>query len=92
MGLNTICLNNIHSDDDDFDDDNPEIIINDRLKAWCNRYKQCKTYKKDISKELMALAWHPTKWRDYCMTKGLNKIEPFYIHEKQSKMSQLVKL
>ena len=46
MGLNTICLNNIHSDDDDFDDDNPEIIINDRLKAWCNRYKQCKTYKK----------------------------------------------
>ena len=48
--------------------------------------------KKDISKELMALAWHPTKWRDYCMTKGLNKIEPFYIHEKQFKMSQLVKL
>ena len=48
--------------------------------------------KNDISKELMALAWHPTKWRDYCMTKGLNKIEPFYIHEKQFKMSQLVKL
>ena len=31
-----------------------------------NRYKR-KSCKKDISKELMPVAWHPTKWWDWCM-------------------------
>ena len=27
--------------------------------AWCNRFKQHKTFLKKLSKELMLLAWHP---------------------------------
>ena len=33
-----------------------------RLKAWRNRFKQRKACKKVIRKELMPVAWHPTKW------------------------------
>lgn len=35
-----IYLNNIILDDDSFDDDDPETIINVKLVALCNRYKQ----------------------------------------------------
>ena len=30
--------------------------------ACCNTYKQRQACKKEISKELMPVAWHPTKW------------------------------
>ena len=33
-----------------FFEDDPETIIHVRLTAWCNRYKQCIAFKKDISK------------------------------------------
>ena len=35
--LDTIKLNNINPDDDNFDDDNSETIIHVRLMTWCNR-------------------------------------------------------
>ena len=35
--------------DDNFDEDNPEIIIHIRLMVWCNAYKQHKACKKEIS-------------------------------------------
>ena len=43
----TIILN-------DFDDNDPEINSHVRLMTWHNRLK------KEISKELMPVAWHPT--------------------------------
>ena len=45
MGLVNADLNNpkLH---DDFDYDDHGIIIQARLMAWCNRYKQHKTCKK----------------------------------------------
>ena len=85
MGLNTIDFNNINNDDDNFDENDPETIIHVRLMAWCNRYKQQKTYKKEISKDLMPVACHPTRWWDSCMSeyekKERKEIEPFLIDE-----------
>ena len=43
-------------------DDDPETIIHVRLMVWCNIYKQSKEYKKDIRKELILVAWNPTRW------------------------------
>ena len=35
--------------DDNFDEDNSEIIIHIRLMVWCNAHKQHKACKKEIS-------------------------------------------
>ena len=57
MGFNTGDINNINLDDDDaFDEDEPETINYVRLIAWRNSFKQRKTYKKEISKELVTVA------------------------------------
>ena len=32
-----------------------------------------KQFKKDISKELMPVAWHPTRWQDWCMPEDEKK-------------------
>ena len=61
MGLANVNLNNVSLDDVNFDDDDPETIIHVRLMAQCNRYKQHKAYKKEISKGLMPEAWPPTR-------------------------------
>ena len=54
--LISVDLNNINLDDANFSEDDPEIIIHVRLRAWCKKFKQCKACKKDISKELMPIA------------------------------------
>ena len=56
MGIFCVDLNIVNLDDASFDDDNPESIIHARLMAWSNRPKHRKTFKKDISKELMLVA------------------------------------
>ena len=61
MDFNTIDCNNIYLDKNDFDEDDPKIINHVRLMTWHNRFKQCKACKKEISKELMHVAWHPTR-------------------------------
>ena len=40
MGLVNADLNNASLDDDNFDNNDPETILYDRLMIWCNRYKQ----------------------------------------------------
>ena len=62
MGTDAIDLNNINRHDDSFDDNDLEIKIHVKLIAWCNKYRQCKAFKKELSKELMIVAWHPTRW------------------------------
>ena len=48
--------------------------------AWGNRFKLRKSDNKDISKELMPVAWHPRKYWDWCLFEDEKKgIEPpFY--------------
>ena len=83
-----ICALILHSvilnlDDDNFDEDDTEVIIYIRLMDWCNRYKQRKARKKEIRKELMPVACHPTECWDWCMSDDDKKeIEPFIIDEK----------
>ena len=48
VALVNVNLNNVSLDDDKFDHGNPEIYA--RIVAWCNRYKQRKTCKKEIPK------------------------------------------
>ena len=45
MGLNTIDLNSINFDNNNFNDDDPETIIHVRFMAWCNRFQQRKACK-----------------------------------------------
>ena len=54
MGLVNLDLN--------INDNDPETIIHVRIMTSCNQYKQCKAWKKDISKELMSVPWHLTRW------------------------------
>ena len=51
--------------------------------AWHNRFKQKKACEKEISEQLMSVAWHPTKWWDWCISKDEKKeIDSFLIDEK----------
>ena len=50
MGILSVDINNSSFDDVNFDKDDPETTIQVRLMAWCNRYKKCSSWKKDISK------------------------------------------
>ena len=60
ISIVTIYFNNINLHSDYFDENNPETIVLVRLMAWCSRYKQREAYEK-IDKELMPIAWHPTR-------------------------------
>ena len=50
----------IWHDSDDWHDDN-EII------EWYKGYKKRKAQKASIKKELMPIAWHLSRWWDWCM-------------------------
>ena len=53
MSIKSVDLNN-----------DSESITHVRFMAWCNRFKQRKTFKKELIKELISVAWHPTRWWD----------------------------
>ena len=55
-------LNNINLDDVNSDKKDPETIIHVTIMTWCNKSKKRKAFKNEISKELMFVAWHPTRW------------------------------
>ena len=61
MGLVNVNLN-VSLDDVNLGDNDSETIIYVRFKAWRNRYKQSKAYKKEISKKLMPVAWNYCVW------------------------------
>ena len=39
----------------------------DRLIRWRNAYQKRKTQKAKIKEELMPIAWHPSRWWNWCM-------------------------
>ena len=65
MGILSVNLDNINLYDGNFYEDDPETIIYVRLLAEHYRYKKCKGFTKEISKKLMIVAWHPTRWLDW---------------------------
>ena len=67
MGILSVNLDNINLYDGNFYEDDPETIIYVRLFAEHYRYKKRKVFTKEISKKLMIVAWHPTRWLDWYM-------------------------
>ena len=58
MGILSVDLNNINLDGDP-EKDYPENHV--RLMVMCNKFKQRKSCKTELSRILMPVAWHP--WR-----------------------------
>ena len=48
-------------DDEHCDHDEDELI------EWYNDYKKRKTQKASIKDELIPIAWHPSRWWNWCM-------------------------
>ena len=64
MGILNIDLNNINLDHG-FDRDDPDTIILIRVLAWHAKFRKRKELKKELSEELMRVAWHPDRWWDF---------------------------
>ena len=63
MGILGLDLDKINLEDDNiFCEEDPEAIIHIRLLVCQNKFEKRKLLKKDINKELMPVAWHPTRW------------------------------
>ena len=62
MGVLSVDFSNINLDEVNFYNNDRETIMHVRLMAWHNRFKQLKVFKNDVSKELIPIAWHPTRW------------------------------
>ena len=67
MGILSIHLNNINLDDTNYDENDPETIINIRRLAWHIKFEKRKVLKKQFNEELMFIAWHPRRWWTFCM-------------------------
>ena len=53
-------------------EDDPGTINHVGFISWRNRFEQLKACKK-LSKELMLVAQHPTRWWDWCILKDKKK-------------------
>ena len=51
---------------EDFDDD-------DEIIEWHDGYKKLKAQKAQVKKELMLIAWHPSRWWDWCVPEDEKK-------------------
>ena len=93
IDVNNKNLNNVNLVDNNFDDCHPKSINLVRFMAWYHRFTQYEAYKKEISKELMPVAWHPTRCQDWCILEdGRKKMEPFLIDEKWHIVNKLLKV
>ena len=71
MGILSINLNNNNLDNNFYDDDSDTIILI-RLLAWHSKLKSVK-HLKNISEELMQIAWHPKRRSNFCMAEDEKK-------------------
>ena len=55
-----------HDDDGSYDDD-------DEIIEWYDSYQKRKVQKAKIIKEVMTVAWHPSRWRDWWMSEDKKK-------------------
>ena len=70
MGILNIDLNNINLDDTNYNEDDPEIIIHNRLLAY--KFEKCKALVK-TSEELIPIAWQPRRWLNICIPEDEKK-------------------
>ena len=49
--------------------DNAYYCNNDKRIEWCDGYKKQKAQKASIKDELLPIAWHPSRWWNWCIPK-----------------------
>ena len=80
MGILNKDLYNINFDNN-FDEDDPDTILI-RLLGWHIKFEKHKALKKELTEELMPVAWHHNRWWDWCMSEDQKKeIDPMFIEE-----------
>ena len=53
----------------------------DELMEWYEGYKKRKAQKAKIKEELIPIAWHPSRWWDWCMSEDEKKRQKnFFYH------------
>ena len=80
MGILNRDLNNINLDNTNYHEDDPDTIIV-RLFTWHIKFEK---HKKDLSEDLMPIAWHPKRWWNFCVSEDEKKeieIEPIFTQE-----------
>ena len=53
--------------------DDDEYCNNDELIEWYDGYDKRKAQKAKIKEELIPIAWHPSRWWDWCVSKDDKK-------------------
>ena len=61
--------------------DDIEYYDDDELNKWHNGYKKRKAQRAKIRKELMPIAWHPSRWWDWCIPEVEKKRQKNYGHK-----------
>ena len=73
MGTLYIDLNNINLDDANYDKNGPDTITLIRLLALHIKFEKHKELKKMISEELIPIAWHSSRSRNFCVPEDEKK-------------------
>ena len=53
---------------------NDDYCNNDELIEWYEGHQKRKTQKAQIKKELMPIAWHPSRYWDWCMSEDEKQV------------------
>ena len=64
-GMGIIDLNNFNLDDTSYDEDDPDTIIIIRPLARHIKFEKIQALKKELSEELMPIAWHTNRRWDF---------------------------
>ena len=72
MSILNIDLKNINLDNN-FDEDDPGTFSHVRRLAWHIKFEKHKALKKELNEELMPVAWHSNRWRDWCVSEDEKK-------------------
>ena len=64
-----INLNNVNLDDN-FDEEDPNIIIFIRLLTWHSKFGKRKELNKELNEELMLVVLHPKRWWDWSVSEA----------------------
>ena len=71
MDILIIDINNVNLDNN-FDEDDPDTIILIKFLVWHIKVKKRKALEKNISEELMPVAWHPKRCLSFCTAEDRN--------------------
>ena len=98
MDVVNVNLNNINVDNN-FDEEDPNNIIHNRLLPWHTKLGKCKKLKKELNKKLILVAWHPKRWHPkrnheymilYIGVNGNTKKTPKDVLDKNSAMKNFM--